>query len=72
MPRRICFLAVAPAFFAACGGGDGPATQRMPSETAFQRGNFDDLPLHPRSEPLGVKTETDGVSTRYSLSLEPR
>lgn len=64
MSRRLPFLAVALALFAACGGDERPETQPTPPETTFQRGNFDDLPLHPRSEPVGEKTEKDGVVAR--------
>lgn len=64
MPRRLLLLAVAVAVFAACGADEGPATQPTPSETTFQRGDFDGLPLHPRSEPVGEKTEQDGVVAR--------
>lgn len=52
------------ALLAACGGDERPATQPTPSEATFQRGTFDDLPLHPRSEPLGEKAEKDGVVAR--------
>ncbi len=64
MSRRLLFLAVALAAFAACGGDRRPETQPAPPGTTFQRGNFDDLPLHPRSEPVGEKTEKDGVVAR--------
>lgn len=69
MIRRSLMLAVALAFLPACGGDDRPATQPTPDETTFQRGNFDDLPLHPRSEPLGERTEKNGVVARsYSTT----
>lgn len=48
-----------------CGADEAqPATQPAPDVTTFEPGRFDDLPLHPRSDPVGERTESDGVSSR--------
>lgn len=48
-----------------CGGDSAPPeAQPAPDVTTFEAGRFDDLPLHPRSDPVGPRTETDGVITR--------
>lgn len=50
---------------AGCGSGDGqPATQPAPGVSTFEQGRFDELPQFPRSEPLGPRSEKDGVVTR--------
>lgn len=41
-----------------------PATQPAPDVTTFEPGKFDDLPLFPRSDPLGPRTDEDGVVAR--------
>lgn len=47
---------------AACGGTDSDeGTQPAPAVTTFEQGVFDDIPLFPRSEPLGPRHEEDGV-----------
>ncbi len=38
--------------------------QPAPDVTTFEQGSFDDLPLFPRSEPLGARSEKDGVVSR--------
>ena len=48
-----------------CGTGDRrPAAQPAPEVTTFEEGRFDDLPLFFRSDPLGPRSEKDGVVTR--------
>ncbi len=48
-----------------CGPGEKqPAAQPVPEVTTFERGRFDDLPVFFRSDPLGPRSEKDGVVTR--------
>lgn len=50
---------------AACGGGTddarGSGAQPAPDVTTFEQGVFDEIPRYPRSEPLGPRSEKDGV-----------
>ncbi len=39
-------------------------TQPAPGVTTFEQGRFDDLPLAPRSDPIGPRSEKDGVVSR--------
>lgn len=39
-------------------------TQPAPAVTTFEQGRFDDLPLAPRSDPVGPRSEKEGVVTR--------
>lgn len=51
-----------------CGGGgnENPATRAQPSPnvTTFEPGVFDEIPRHPRSEPVGERSDENGVITR--------
>lgn len=49
--------------FASCSPSD-EGTQPAPAVTTFEQGDFDDLPLPPRSEPVGERSEEDGVVSR--------
>lgn len=50
---------------AACSDdADGAGTQPAPAVSTFEQGEFDDLPRHPRSEPIGPRSEMDGVVTQ--------
>ena len=49
--------------FASCSPSD-EGTQPAPAVTTFEQGDFDGLPLPPRSEPLGQRNEEDGVVSR--------
>jgi hypothetical protein len=49
---------------AACGDGGPPEAQPAPGVSTFEVGRFEDLPLHPRSDPVGTRSETDGVTTQ--------
>lgn len=50
---------------AGCAPRDGDsAAQPAPDVTTFEQGRFDDLPQFPRSDPLGPRTEKDGVVAR--------
>ncbi len=67
--RRGPCLAVAAAFLAltapGCGAADTPpAAQPAPEVTTFEQGRFDDLPVYFRSDPLGPRSEKQGVVTR--------
>ena len=54
---------------AGCGtGGDSPAAQPTPNATTLEPGRFDDLPVFPRSEPLGPRNEKDGVVARSYMA----
>ncbi len=65
---RLCVGAVA--FLVGLGlvgcGRNGPdeGTQPAPAVTTFEQGPFDDLPQFPRSEPVGPRSEKDGVVAR--------
>lgn len=66
MGRRLVLIAVGIALsLAACGeDGERPETQPAPDVSSFATGAFDDLPMPPRSEPAGDRTEQDGVVSR--------
>jgi hypothetical protein len=49
--------------FASCSPSD-EGTQPAPAVTTFEQGYFDDLPLPPRSEPVGERSEENGVVSR--------
>ena len=52
-----------------CGSGEKqPAAQPVPEVTSFERGRFDDLPVFFRSDPLGPRSEKDGVVS-YNQNL---
>lgn len=68
MPSRFqlqCLAGIALAIVAVgCGGGtDDRSTGAQPSPdvTTFEPGIFDEIPRHPRSEPLSERNEKDGV-----------
>ena len=46
------------------GGGPSPQAQPTPNVTTFEVGRFDNLPLFPRSDPLGPRNEKAGVVAR--------
>ena len=46
------------------GGAPSPKAQPAPDVTTFEVGRFDDLPLFPRTEPLGPRNEKAGVIAR--------
>ena len=49
----------------ACGDNSpDEGTQPAPAVTTFEQGPFDDLPQFPRSEPVGPRSEKDGVVAR--------
>lgn len=73
----------------ACGddSDDPPAAQPAPNVTTFEPGRFDDVPLFPRSDPLGPRSDEGGVVARsyratgttaeqvleyYRTSLDPK
>ena len=67
--RRSLHMAMAAAMTSAvllgCGGdGDPLETQPAPDVSTFEAGRFDDLPLHPRSDAIGTRSEEDGVITQ--------
>lgn len=52
---------------AACGGGPGEGdegTQPAPDVSSFEQGRFDDLPLPTEAEPVGRRSEQEGIVTR--------
>jgi len=56
--------------FAGCQAPDPqPEAQPAPDVTTFQPGRFDDLPLVPRSDPVGPRTDADGVTARSYRTL---
>lgn len=48
----------------ACSVDAPDGTQPAPNVTTFEVGRFDDLPLPPRSDPLGARTDAGGVVAR--------
>ncbi|MBW3536824.1 MAG: hypothetical protein KY395_03520 [Actinobacteria bacterium] len=60
----LVMLAVLGTAVAACGSDTGSETQPAPDVTTFTEGDFEELPLYPDSEPIGSRTETDGVVAR--------
>lgn len=67
-PRRRHWLGsvslTAAVILGACGDDpESPAAQPAPAVTTFEQGGFDDIPLLPQSDPLGPRSETDGVVT---------
>ncbi len=67
--RRAAHLAAAAAtlvlLIAGCAPRDGdPEAQPAPDVTTFEQGRFDELPQFPRSDPVGPRTETEGVVAR--------
>lgn len=51
------------------GAGTGPEAQPAPGVTTFEEGDFDGIPLPPRSTPVSERVEEDGV---VSQSFEVR
>ncbi|MDP8992415.1 MAG: hypothetical protein M3N31_05080 [Actinomycetota bacterium] len=51
---------------AGCGGDrqEREGAQTAPAVTTFEQGRFDDLPLFPRSDPIGPRSEKEGVIAR--------
>ncbi len=47
----------------ACSPSD-EGSQPAPAVTTFGQGDFENLPLPPRSEPLGERSEEDGAVAR--------
>lgn len=72
--RRAAASAVAMALaLAACGADDGsseeqtgsrPEAQPAPGVTSFTEGGFDELPIPPQADPVGPRSEKDGVVAR--------
>ena len=53
------------ALVAACEDGDGDeGTQPAPGVSSFEQGRFDDLPLPTEAEPVGLRSEQEGIVTR--------
>lgn len=71
--RTVAFVALALALaIGACGSdrdGGGPSAQPTPDATTFQPGQFDDLPVFPRSEPLGPRNDENGSVSRSFVAL---
>ena len=59
-------IALLAAVSVACGSDptDTNETQPAPDVTTFEEGAFEQLPLYPDSEPIGARSEKDGVVTR--------
>lgn len=48
-----------------CGGdADAPEAQPAPAVSVFAEGDFGEIPLHPRSDPAGPRSEKADVTTR--------
>ena len=65
LPRRR-IVASALLFVAVIAGctSDEPGTQPTPPVSTFEAGQFDDLPLPPKSDPLGPRAEAQKTVTR--------
>jgi hypothetical protein len=67
-PETVFLPRVALALLALTGCGDAgqerEGTQPAPAVTTFEQGLFEDLPLFPRSDPIGPRSEKDGVVAR--------
>ncbi len=67
-PRRVrAFLSVGMAGLVLAGCArdrEREGAQPAPDVTTFEQGRFDDLPLFPRSDPVGPRSEKEGVVTR--------
>jgi hypothetical protein len=48
----------------ACGDQDQPEAQPTPGGVGFEEGDFDELPVPPRADPLGPRQEEEGVLAR--------
>lgn len=50
----------------ACGddASERAGTQPAPGVSTFEQGSFDDLPIYPRSDPIGPRSEKNGVVAR--------
>ncbi len=46
------------------GGGDQPEAQPAPDVSVFAEGEFDGLPIPPRADPVGRRSEDNDVVTR--------
>jgi len=65
--RRVVLVVMALSLVLAGCGRDRQSregTQPAPAVTTFEQGRFDDLPLFPRSDPIGPRSEKDGVVAR--------
>lgn len=61
----VCVAAAGAVLVSGCGPTRShPVAQPAPGVTTFQPGNFDDLPLVPRSDPLGPRHDTGGTAVR--------
>lgn len=47
-----------------CGDGDPPEAQPAPGVTRFVEGAFEDIPLFPRTEPVGARHEKNDTTAR--------
>lgn len=62
---HIVWVATAALLVAACGvDNQREGTQPAPAVTTVEQGRFDDLPLFPRSDPVGSRNEKEGVVSR--------
>ena len=72
MAHRWCRVAwgivAATALFSvvSCGrdGEEREGTQPAPDVTSFEQGRFDNLPVFPRSDPFGPRSEKEGIVSR--------
>ncbi|MFP5327138.1 MAG: hypothetical protein ACLGHT_06630 [Acidimicrobiia bacterium] len=70
MRLRLAALACLVAISSSCGrAGPDEGAQPAPAVTTFEQGRFDDIPLFPRSEPVGPRSEKDGVVARSYKAL---
>ncbi len=69
LPRMAVLLAgLLGLVLGACADRDPPVAQPTPNATTFEPGRFDDIPLFPRSDPLGRRSEQDGVVARSYMA----
>ena len=66
----VAVLVIATTGLTACGDADAPEAQPVEDAAVFDEGMFGDLPLFPKSEPLGRVARTDDtVSRSYRASM---
>lgn len=64
LPRVLMGASAACLVLGGCGADNDEGTQPAPDVSTFEQGEFSDLPLPPRSEPVSERAEEAGVVSR--------